>query len=73
MSPAAASTAITVALGAEFAGADPPSFEAVTRTRIVWSTSAEPRWYCVPVAPGMSTHATPAESQRSHWKAKLIG
>ena len=57
----------TVVVGPESALALPPAFVAVTRTRIVPSTSAGVRSSVAPVSPAMSLQFTPAASQRSHW------
>ena len=46
---------------------------AVTVTRIVEPTSAEPRTYVAAVAPGRLAHDDPPPSQRCHWYAYAVG
>jgi len=57
----------------DVAGVEPPAFVAVTFTRIVDPTSAAWSVYVELVAPPMSPQFAPAESQRCHWYAKLVG
>ena len=45
---------------------DPPAFEAVTVTRSVLPTSAEPSAYCV-AEPPTELQLEPAVSHRFHW------
>src|SRR5690242_4964980 len=61
--PAGATTSVC----ADCALAVPSAFDAVTRTRIVWSRSAPTSVYvfCVPFA--TSTQLLPLALQRSHW------
>ena len=59
--------AVTTAVGADEAVAEPAELLAVTETRIVDPTSAEARRYLVPVALEIGAQETPPESQRCHW------
>jgi hypothetical protein len=58
--------AVTTAVGADAATAEPPEFEAVTRTRSVKPTSPTVAVYVLPVAPASAAHVAPAGSQRLH-------
>jgi hypothetical protein len=51
----------------------PTSFDAVTTLRIVVPWSGCANVYEAFVAPSMSVHVSPDESQRCHWYAKLVG
>ena len=57
----------TTAVCADVTVADPYLFDAVTLTRSVAPTSADPARYVCAVAPASEAHALPAESHRSHW------
>ena len=52
---------------------EPKLFDAVTRTRSVWPTSAVRTPYDSAIAPPMSEQFRPPVSQRCHWKANLVG
>jgi hypothetical protein len=58
--------AVTTAVGADAADADPPPFDAVTLTRMVDPTSTDVSMYVCAVAGRMSTQFPPEESQRRH-------
>jgi hypothetical protein len=73
MSPAAAMTgslpvlaAVTDALAAELAVADPAALPAVMATRNVKPTSESPGAYVVDVAPPTGAQLSPVLSQRDH-------
>src|SRR5919197_5008047 len=57
----------TTAVGTEVAALDPASFDARTRTRSVFPTSADVSTYVLCVAPLMFAQLPPVESQRRHW------
>ena len=59
-------TALTTAVGADVAEADPAELLAVTSTRIVEPTSALTTPYVLLVAPAMSTQLPPPLSHRRH-------
>ena len=61
------------AVAAEVASVEPAPLVAVTATRIVPPASGAASVYVLAPAPAMSEHALPAESQRRHWYAKLVG
>src|SRR4051794_30048648 len=61
--------AVTAAVGAEVALAEPSPFVAFTTTRRVLPISAPVRSWVEPVAPLMSAHLAPVPSQRRHWYA----
>jgi len=67
----------TTPVGSDVTASTPPPGKAsllpVTTTRIVCPTSLELNTDVVPVAPTTSTHAAPAESQRSHCRLIVIG
>src|SRR5215217_3282832 len=58
--------AVTTAVWALVALAEPTEFLAVTRTRTVEPTSPGPSGYLVVVAPATTLQFEPAPSQRSH-------
>ncbi len=57
----------TVPVGLDVADPLPFAFVAVTTTRSVWPTSAEPTVYRKLFAPAIDPQLPPAVSQRSHW------
>jgi hypothetical protein len=59
--------AVTTAVAADDAVAEPAELLAVTDTRIVKPTSPEPRRSVLPVAPPTAVHEPPLELQRCHW------
>ena len=61
-----AAAGITVAVATEDALADPPAFDAVTKTRTVEPTSVLVSTYVVPVAPESASQSAPVSSQRCH-------
>jgi hypothetical protein len=52
---------------------EPPAFDAVTTTRNVLPTSVDVKANEDPVAPAISRHEPPPESQRRHWYAYDVG
>ena len=60
-------------VAAETTDAEPAAFFAVTRTRSVLPTSAEPSLYVFAVAPITFAQLAPALSQRRHWYENDIG
>lgn len=70
-------TAWTTPVGSDVTASTRPPGKAallpVTTSRIVCPTSLELNTNVVPVAPTTSTHAAPAESQRSHCRLIVIG
>src|ERR671936_293492 len=70
-------TAWTTPVGSDVTASTRPPGKAallpVTTSRIVCPTSLELNTNVVPVAPTISTHAAPAESQRSHCRLIVIG
>jgi hypothetical protein len=54
-------------VAADVVVAEPAAFVAVTCARTVAPTSADTRTYVALVAPAMSAHDAPPESQRRHW------
>jgi hypothetical protein len=65
----ASGAAVTVPDCAELALLEPAEFDAVTVTRSVDPTSPDITVYDCPLAPAMSLHDPPLESQRRHWYA----
>jgi hypothetical protein len=65
-SGAATVVAVTTAVAADDAVAEPAELLAVTDTRIVEPTSAEPRRSELPVAPATGVQEPPLELQRCH-------
>src|SRR5207244_7930903 len=63
----------TAAVGTVVAEVEPNWFLARTRTRIACPTSAEVRRNDAFVPPATFPQAPPYWSQRSHWKANVIG
>ena len=63
----AIAVAVTTAVAADDAVAEPAELLAVTETRIVELTSAEPRRSVLPVAPATGVQEPPLELQRCHW------
>ena len=61
-----AAAGITVAVAAEDALADPPAFDAVTKTRTVEPTSSSSRSYVDSSAPESASQSAPVSSQRCH-------
>ena len=61
-----AAAAVTTAVCAEVAVAEPVEFDAVTTIRTVLPTSAAATVCVCAVSPTMSTQPPPAESQRRH-------
>jgi hypothetical protein len=64
---AATVVAVTTAVAADVAIAEPAELLAVTNTRIVEPTSAEPRRSVLEVAPETAVQEPPLELQRCHW------
>jgi hypothetical protein len=65
-SGAATVAAVTTAVAADDAVAEPAELLAVTDTRIVKPTSPEPSRSLLPVAPPTAAHEPPLELQRCH-------
>jgi hypothetical protein len=65
---AGAVVAVTTAVAADVAAADPLRLLAVTMMRSVRPTSADESVNVELVAPAIAPQAAPVESQRSHWR-----
>src|SRR3954470_3318962 len=63
-------TGATGAVVPDAARSMPPSFAAVTTTRMACPRSSAARSYVRAVAPAIGAQPRPAASQRSHWYAK---
>jgi hypothetical protein len=59
-------TPVTTAVALDVAGVEPAELAAVTTTRIVEPTSAEPSVYVADVCPEMFVQFAPVLSQRRH-------
>ncbi len=64
---AGAGAALTTAVGTDVAWVPPSAFRAVTRERIVLSTSTFFSTYVFSVAPPIFEQLPPSPSQRRHW------